>query len=95
MDRACRRPWVLPSLGHVRVSLDPPPNLDSLAQSQLDLANLTLGLAVGAPLKSGKHILVGRTSNINAVQTPDFRNFSIHYHNIINIASFYITSASS
>jgi len=30
---------------------------------------------VGPPLKSGKRILVGRTSNTNAVQTPLFRIF--------------------
>jgi hypothetical protein len=29
-------------------------------------------LTVGAPLRIGKHSLVGRTSNTNAVQTPDF-----------------------
>jgi len=39
-------------------------------------------VTVGAPLRIGKHSLVGRTSITNAVQTPDFSNLgssSINY----------------
>jgi len=45
---------------------------------------------VGAPLRIGKHSLVGRTSITNAVQTPHFSNLessSINYFIIITMSS--------
>jgi len=45
---------------------------------------------VGAPLRIGKHSLVGRTSITNAVQTPDFSNLgssSINYFTTITMPS--------
>jgi len=51
---------------------------DQIKKSESVTNKLPLGeglvLTVGPPLKSGKRILVGRTSNTNAVQTPLFSN---------------------
>jgi len=47
-------------------------------------------IIVGAPLRIGKHFLVGRTSITNAVQTPHFSNLgslSINYFTIITMPS--------